>query len=217
MLAALSPAPAAAGAQSAPTAAGAQSAPTTAPAPALPEPLPVSRAGGLISRSAHIAFEGCDAQHITVTVLIARDPFPNTLPVTYAVVVTNNGSTPCGPAAASIPSGRGSLTVGPCGQLSGSVLNAAGRNVYPGPLVFSCPMFVGVHLGPHASVTGEGSWVGYEAIPGGPHDTVQWQKAPPGQYRVTVAGAVSVPFSLTGIAPRPASPWTPGLPPTPST
>jgi hypothetical protein len=153
-----------------------------------------------------VAFEGCNARHITLRVTIAKDPFLIGQAVTYEVSVTNSGATPCGRSQTSIPSLRRALTVGPCGELSGVVVNAAGLDVYPGKEIFGCPLFWGVHLGAHATLKAEGTWTGYEALSSGPEGTIQWQKAPPGRYSVIVDNAVSVPFELAG------APTVPSLP-----
>ncbi len=121
----------------------ANAAPPTAPPTTFSTQPPVSRAGGVITRSAHVAFEGCTARHITVGVSIARDAFPIGQAVTYEVSVTNSGSTACGPAQNSVPPLRRALTIGPCGVLPGVIANATGLDVYRGREVFGCPLFSG--------------------------------------------------------------------------
>ncbi len=196
-------------------AAAANAAPAAPAAPNFVAPLPVSHAGGLLTRSAHVAFEGCSAKNITLSVSIARDPFLIGQPVTYRVTIRNNGATPCGPALASIPApGQGTLTVGPCGQVSSTVVNASGLNVYPGREVFQCPMLFNAHLGAHALLTGQATWMGAEAFSDGTHGNFRLQEAPPGRYRVIVDNAVSVPFELAGPPPgsTPVSPAHPSSP-----
>jgi hypothetical protein len=186
-----------------------------APPTILPSSPPISRAGGVITRSAHVSFEGCGARHITLRVSIAKDPFPVGLPVTYEVSLTNSGTTPCGPTHTALPQLHQALNVGPCGALSAVVSDAAGHDVYPGQQVFSCPMLSAVHLGAHATISTEGSWMGYEALTtpsGGSLGAVQWRKAPPGQYRVIVGNAVSVPFRLSGTPTAPSLPAPAPLP-----
>ncbi len=129
---------------------------------------PVSTAGGVVTRSAHVSFEGCNARHVTLRVTIAKDPFPIGQAVTYEVSVTNTGATACGRPQTSIPPLRRALTIGPCGVLSGVVANAAGLDLYPGKEIFGCPLYWGVHLGAHATIKAEGTWMGYEALSGGP-------------------------------------------------
>ena len=192
-------------------AAAANGAPPTAPPTTFPTQPPVSTAGGVITRSAHVAFEGCSARHITLRVSIAKDPFPIGQTVTYEVSVANSGDTACGQSEQSIPPLRRALTIGPCGVLSGVVANAYGLDVYPGKEIFSCPLFWGVHLGAHATIKAEGTWMGYEALSGGPDGTIKWQKALSGRYNVVVDDAVSVPFQLAGAPSVPSVP--PPLPP----
>jgi hypothetical protein len=191
-------------------------APPTAPPTTFPTQPPVSTAGGVITRSAHVAFEGCSARHITLHVSIAKDPFPIGQVVTYAVSVSNSGATACGPAQQKIPPLRRALTIGPCGVLPGVISNAYGLDVYPGREIFGCPLFWGVHLGAHATIRAEGTWMGYEALAGGPAGTIKWQKGPLGRYNVVVDDAVSVPFELAGAPSVPSVPPTllPSVPPT---
>ncbi len=182
-------------------------APPTAPPTTFSTQPPVSTAGGVITRSAHVAFEGCSARHITLRVSIAKDPFPIGQTVTYEVSVTNGGTTACGPSQQKVPPLRRALTIGPCGVLSGVVTNVYGIDVYPGKEIFSCPLLWGVHLGAHSTIKAEGTWMGYEALEGGPDGTIKWQKGPLGRYNVVVDDAVSVPFELAG------APSVPSVPP----
>ena len=85
--------------------------------------------------------------------------------------------------------------VGPCGVLSLVVSNALGVNVYPGPVAYSCPDEVGLRLGPHSTATTTGSWNQSEAIGSG-ESPATVQHAPPGNYRLAVDQAVSVPVTL---------------------
>lgn len=188
--------------------AAANAAPSTGLGPSISAQPPISTAGGVVTRSAHVPFEGCSARDITLRVSIAKDPFPIGQPVTYAVRITNSGTTACGPSRHGVPPLRHALTISPCGVLPGVISNHAGLDVYPGKLVFFCPQYLGVHLGAHATIGGEGTWNGYEALSDGlqSHGTVQWQQAPPGRYHVIVDNAVSVPFQL---AARPATPTIP--------
>ena len=107
-------------------------------------PAPVSPAGGLLTRSAHVAFEGCTAKNITLSVSIARTSFLIGQPVTYAG--RPSGTMAPRRAARRSPASRTrpeNLTVGPCGQVSSIVVNASGHNVYPGREVVHCPMYFG--------------------------------------------------------------------------
>ena len=71
-----------------------------------------------ITRSAHVAFGNCNAQHVVLSVTAPRHAFRLTQPVTVAVRLSNTGSTTCGtPLAQHVPEARTALTVGPCGTL----------------------------------------------------------------------------------------------------
>jgi hypothetical protein len=196
---------AAAGAAAAATA---TPAPSTAPATAVP---PLATAGGLLTRSAHVAFGNCGARDVVLTVSVAKSPFvlPLQRPVTYEARLTNDGGTACGPGHPTSPPFTGNtLSLGPCGPLPAVVSDASGVDVYPGSMAFFCPMFVDTYLGPHATVAGVGTWEGYEAL-GPPGQSVQWRQAPPGAYHVTVGKAVTVPFMLAQGAPGAPGPVRP--------
>jgi hypothetical protein len=152
-----------------------------------------SSASASITRSAHVRFENCNAQQVTLSVTIPRHAFTPTEPVTYKVRLRNTGSTPCGslPAQQVSPT-RQILTVGPCGPLPVAVRNAHGHAVYPGSAVFHCPLEVGFQLGPNATATGTGTWDQSEVL--GPQAAPQ--HAPPGTYRLVVDKAVTVPVTL---------------------
>jgi hypothetical protein len=146
-----------------------------------------------ITRSAHLSFENCNTQHITLSVTVPRHAFTPDEPVTFAVRLRNTGGTNCGaPPAQLVPRAGRSLTVGPCGILPVVVRNARGVNVYPSPVSPSCPADLGLRLGPHRSASTTGSWDQTEYL-GRPATT---QQAPPGTYRLVVGGAVTVPVTL---------------------
>lgn len=149
-----------------------------------------------VTRSAHVAFENCNAQQITLSVTVPRHAFTPGQPVAYTVRLRNSGSTTCGAQLAKgVPQARHRLTVGPCGPLPLEVRNARGVDVYPGPAVFNCPEETGFQLGPHSQAQTTGSW-SQAAYLGSPSDP-QPKQASPGSYRLTVDQAVTVPLSLT--------------------
>jgi hypothetical protein len=165
---------------------------TAVPAPATAGATPT------ITRSAHVAFDDCNAQHIVLTVTVAGRAFTPAEPVTYTVRLRNTGAATCGaPLAQHVPQARRSLTVGPCGVLSLIVSDALGVNVYPGPVAYSCPDEVGLRLGPHSTTTTTttGSWNQSETIGSGEAPATV-HHAPPGEYRLAVDQAVSVPVTL---------------------
>ena len=147
-----------------------------------------------ITRSAHVAFENCNAQHVVLSVAAPRHAFRLSEPVTVQVRLSNSGSTTCGtPLAQHVPEARTALTVGPCGTLPLTVRNQGGVDVYPGPLVYFCTEEAGFRLGPHSTVQATAHWsqAAYLGTPPKP------QHAPPGTYRLTVDRAVTVPIVLT--------------------
>ena len=153
-----------------------------------------------ITRSAHLAFEGCNARHIVLTVTVQSKAFPSDKPVTLAVRLANTGGTPCGTPAnqhAALPAHR-SLNVGPCGNLSLVVRTTQGTNVFPGKAVFFCPEERGVGIGAHSTVRTTADWdlVAYTPSATSPQAPPRPGHAPPGRYRVSVAGAVTVPITL---------------------
>jgi hypothetical protein len=67
-------------------------------------------------------------------------------------------------------------------------------DVYPGHLLFGCPMETGFVLGPHSTAQATGTWDQTVVSVGSP--TATTQQAPPGRYRLVVNGAVGVPVTL---------------------
>lgn len=173
-------------------------APTTATAPTSAPDTSQTPAGPTITRSAHIRFQNCNAQHITLSVTVPRHAFTPTQPVPYTVRLRNTGSTACG--GGSLPQQsaptRRQLMVGPCGPLTMEIRNATGVDVYPGPVVYFCPNETGVRLGPHSSASSTETWNQSEAL-GSSGQPAKVQHAPPGAYRLTVDRAVTVPVTLT--------------------
>src|SRR6202034_4190501 len=112
-----------------------------------------------ITRSAHVAFENCNARHVVLSVTAPRHAFPLSEPVTVEVRLSNSGSTTCGaPLAQHVPEPRGALTVGPCGTLPLTVRNVGGVDVYPGPVVYFCTDEAALRLGPHSTARGAAQW-----------------------------------------------------------
>ena len=156
-------------------------------------PRPAGSATTTITRSAHVPFENCSAQHIVLSVTIPRHAFTPAEPVTYTVRLRNTGSTACGARLQrQAPPFRQALIVGPCGSLSATVRNARGVAVYPGPVYYNCPLLTSFQLGPHATASATGTWTQSELL--GPGATPR--HAPPGTYRLVVDRAVTVPVTL---------------------
>jgi hypothetical protein len=173
-------------------------------APVLPVPASASadtarsaQPARTVTRSAHVAFENCNARHIVLSVSVAGRAFTASEPVTFTVRLRNTGRTTCGaPLVPHVPEARRSLTVGPCGTLSLVVRTALGVEVFPGPVAYFCPAEVGFRLGPGSTATTIGSWDQSEAI-GSSGSAPTARHAPPGRYLLTVDRAVSVPVTLT--------------------
>jgi hypothetical protein len=167
---------------------------TTAPASAA---YAATAAGpATITRSVHVAFANCKAQHVTLSTTAPTHPFPPTEQVALTVQLRNTGNTTCGaPLAKGVPQARQRLTVGPCGALSMTVRNARGVNVYPGRQIFFCPEETGLRLGPHSTLRAQAYW-NQAAYPGsGP--SPKSHHAPPGTYRLVVDRAVPISVTLT--------------------
>ncbi len=164
----------------------------TSPTPTTPTPTP---SGHAVTRSAHVAFEGCAAKNVTLTVAIPAGPTVSA-PVRYDVTLHNGGNTACGEAFRNNPPATRHFRVGPCSAMPATFLNAFGVDVYPGPQTFMCPMIAGPYVAPHATVTTTATWPGeeYLATSGGP---TELHPASPGPYVLVVDNAVKVPFTLT--------------------
>ncbi|MFZ0250447.1 MAG: hypothetical protein WAL61_10930 [Acidimicrobiales bacterium] len=149
-----------------------------------------------VTRSAHVAFGVCNTRRVILSVTAPTHPFTPNEPVTIKVLLRNTGSTTCGgPLAQHVPQARQKLTVGPCGTMSLVVRNSTGVEVYPGPAVFHCPAEMGFQLGPHSTARATATWS--EAADVGLESNSAPQLAPPGMYRLSVDGVVTVPVTLT--------------------
>jgi hypothetical protein len=156
-----------------------------------------------VGRSGHIGFENCPRKEIVATVTVPARPVAGKA-VTYTVALHNLGATPCGPSSSAASSRRAPLTVGPCGILPALVRNAAGADIYPGPVVMNCPNEAFIDIPAHATVRATGIWPGTQAHLTGPTNThtgppALVTAAPPGHYRLVVGqrpSTISVPFTL---------------------
>jgi hypothetical protein len=110
-----------------------------------------------ITRSAHVAFENCNARNVVLSVTAPGHAF------------------------------------GPCGTLPFTVRNLGDVGVYPGPLVYFCTDEAEFRLGPHSTARATAHWNQAASLGSPPKP----QHAPPGTYRLTVDGAVTVPVVLT--------------------
>jgi hypothetical protein len=148
-----------------------------------------------ITRSAHVAFDNCNARHIILSVTAPAHAFTPNQTVTVTVRLRNTGSTTCGPPLARhVPEARRVLSVGPCGTLPLTVRTVGGVAVYPGTQVFFCPEAIGVRLGPHSAIQATGYWAQEAYL--GPGNPPEAEHAPPATYRLTVDRVVTVPITL---------------------
>jgi hypothetical protein len=155
-------------------------------------PVTWSVASDPASRSVHVAFEGCAAKNVIVSVTLPTQLF-TARPVIYGVSIHNIGDTACG---TSLPHHDRAFFVGGCGAIYPEIVNLFGVNVFPGPAAFSCPAFGGAfYLPPHTTASARGSWntEEYLATPG---STPQWHQAPSGTYHLSL----TIPTAADGSA-----------------
>ena len=176
------------------TAAAAYAVPATATA-ATATAATAPAAAPSITRTAHVAFENCNARHIVLSVTTVTHAFAANEPVTVTVRLRNTGSTTCGaPLSQRVPEARRILSVGPCGTLPLTVSTTGGVPVYPGTQIFFCPEATGFRLGPHSTAQATGSWAQEDSS--GPGNPPKTEHAPAATYRLTVDWVVTVPITL---------------------
>jgi hypothetical protein len=176
------------------TAAAAYAVPATATA-ATATATAAPAAAPSITRTAHVAFENCNARHIVLSVTTVTHAFAANEPVTVTVRLRNTGSTTCGaPLSQRVPEARRILSVGPCGTLPLTVSTTGGVPVYPGTQIFFCPEATGFRLGPHSTAQATGSWGQEDSS--GPGNPPKTEHAPAATYRLTVDRVVTVPITL---------------------
>jgi hypothetical protein len=166
-----------------------------------------------ITRSAHVAYEGCPAKDVVLSVSVNRHSFVTGQPVTYRVSLHNLSGLRCNvPGEQSPPQqpngndsslGGGPLgfLLGPCSPLPVTVDNAKGVDVFPGPEAISCPAILGPSLAAHATLSTTGTW---DQMEGGLRPARIATPAPVGRYRIVVAGKVTVPITIVRVPPSPA-------------
>jgi hypothetical protein len=173
----------------------------------LPPALPAAAAttSPTITRSAHLAYEGCPAKDVVLTLSVPRHTFGPGQEVTYRVTLHNVSGRSCtvpGQSPPSLPGGKPSgpgggplgFLLGPCSPLPVTVDNAAGVDVSPGADAISCPVILGPALAAHATLSTTGSW---DQMEGGVRPARIARPAPAGDYRIVVDGKVAVPVTLT--------------------
>ena len=146
-----------------------------------------------ITRSAHVAYEGCPASHVLLTASIQAGAFAAEQLVTYQVTLRNLGNASCGYSQADSFRGvlaPGSMLLGPCAPLSVGIQNARGVDEYPGAEAISCPAFLGPVLAAHGTLHTTGNWdQRRDLVPGRAY-------VPEGHYRLVVAGRVTLPVTI---------------------
>jgi hypothetical protein len=149
------------------------------------------------SRSASIAYPGCPAGTVTLTVTVRRSPVPRGLPVRYVVALRNTRPQTCGPAHAITTLGPGGLSgstlLTACGALPVVIENSRGEQVYPPFEAVMCPYLLPPKLEGKTTVTASLSW---NQMEGGGRPARRAQLAPGGTYRVVVAGVPRASFVL---------------------
>jgi hypothetical protein len=186
---------------------------TTAAAAAAADHATTITTSPTVTRSAHIAYEGCPAKDVMLSVSVNRHTFVTGQPVSYRVRLHNLSGQRCNvPGAQSppqLPNGNDSslgggplgFLLGPCSPLPVAVDNAKGVDVFPGPEAISCPAILGPSLASHATLSTTGTW---DQMEGGLRPARIATPAPVGRYRIVVGGKVSVPITIVGVPPSPA-------------
>ncbi len=167
-----------------------------------------------VTRSAHVAYAGCPAKDVVLSVSVDHHTFVMGQLVTYRVSLHNlsgqrcsvpgDQSTPRQPNGNDSSLGGGPLgfLLGPCSPLPVAIDNANGVDVFPGLQAISCPALLGPPLGAHATLSTTGTW---NQMEGGLRPARIATPAPAGRYRIVVAEKVSVPVTIVGAPPPAAS------------
>ncbi len=150
---------------------------------------------GPLSRSAHVAYEGCPAADVVLTVTLPYRTFAPGQLVTYQVRLHNLGGRACGPSDGATPSASpvGTL-LGACSALPVDIENAQGRNVFPGSEAVACPALLGPRLPARGNVTATGTW---DQRQGAGRPALRAVPAPRGTYHLVVDDEVRLPIVLS--------------------
>jgi hypothetical protein len=164
-----------------------------------------ARASTIVSRSAHVSYEGCPAKDVELTVTLSARTYAVGQNVHYWVRLHNLSAKTCidGAKFAPVDAARGpsSLDIGPCSSLPLSIENTRSEQVYPDAGGIACPMLLGPSLTPHATLRTTGTW---DRVEGSFRPVHIPAPAPPGHYRLFVGHAAGVPFTLTDVLPAAA-------------
>ncbi len=152
-----------------------------------------------ISRSAHVAYAGCPAKDVELTVTLPTRTFGLGQNVHYQVRLHNLSATACRNGTPTHPElGPPGLQLGPCSSMPLSIENARNTQVFPDAGGLACPALLGPPLAPHATLRAIGTWDRVEGAVRAGHIPMP---APSGRYRLVIGRVVSVPFTLTDAPP----------------
>jgi hypothetical protein len=157
------------------------------------------RVASPLSRSAHVAYQGCPSKDVVLTVTLSARTYGLGQNVHYMVRLHNLSATRCAGATPAAPGGPlrvGPLSValGPCGSLPLWITDSRRAPVFPNTGGVSCPLLLGPPLAPHATLRTAGTW---DRVEGGLRPARIPRPAPPGRYQLVVGRGVSLPFTLT--------------------
>jgi hypothetical protein len=170
------------------------------------------RAPTTASRSVHVAYAGCAAKDVELTVTLSARSYGLGQNVHYLVRLHNLSAKACSNGTPAHPElGPPALQVGPCSAMPLSIENVRGTQVFPDSGAFACPALLGPPLTPHGTLRATGTWDRVEGAFGPAHVP---KAAPVGRYRLAIGRLVSVPFALTDAAPTADLSARVGRPPT---
>jgi hypothetical protein len=152
-----------------------------------------------ISRSAHVAYADCPAKDVELTVTLPSRTYGLGQNVHYLVRLHNLTARTCNTGTPAQPElGPPVLALGPCSSMPLSIKNARNTQVFPDAGGIACPALLGPSLAPHATLRATGTWDRVEGALRSAHIPMP---APAGRYRLVIARAVSVPFTLSDAPP----------------
>jgi hypothetical protein len=146
-----------------------------------------------LSRSVHVAYGGCPARDVILTVTVPRRAFAPGQLVTYQVGLHNLSGRGCGPVDGASPSGPVTALLGPCSEIPVDIVNARGLVVDPGPQAIACPALLGPRIPAHGRVSTTGTW---DQRQGAGRPALRATPVPRGMYHLVVDDKVSLPIVL---------------------
>jgi hypothetical protein len=150
------------------------------------------------TRSATVAYPGCPAHAVTLSLGVPRVPVPAGMPVRFTVTLHNASPRACGPhgSTVTITGARslGSALLNPCGALPLAIDNERNEQVYPPFEAISCPDLVAPTLEGDSSVTASETWS--QRIGGAGRPARRAHPAPRGTYNVVVGTVLRAPLVL---------------------